>query len=113
MKERAIAMMAELDKVRFTVEHHPLLVKSIMELAVLCGTELQYPRAYGNGELGIVTTTADGGHGCRSYGEVFAGLMAGRRCRTGAIEYGYNAIMIPENGWCYMPYWEVCGRHTC
>lgn len=106
IQQTAQRIMSELDACRFTIKHGPTLKKGIMEIAEACGTKLQPPKAYANGELSLFTAPDDDGF-CIHYGETFATLLNQFRCRTGQQIYGYNAKMLPCNGWCYMPYWDV------
>ena len=99
MKELAEKLLKQLDAVRGTIEFEPTLFESLKELAQKCGTQLQYPRSYATGEVSIIVNG--------EYGEVFSNLLRGLRCRTGQIQYGYKAIMLPSNNWCYMPFSEL------
>lgn len=98
---------AKLDETRCSLQHAPALKEGIMRIAEACGTQLQQPAANANGELSIITVQSDPGGGCLPYGEQFAELLNSQRCRTGELKYGYTAIMLPCNGWCYMPYRDV------
>lgn len=106
IQAKAKEIMTVLDRTRFSMEHQPALFQGLMDLAEVCGAKLQKPRAYGNGEVSIITVTNDHG-GCTPYGEEFSALLRLIPCRTGERQYGYNAIMIPCNGWCYVNYWSV------
>ena len=98
IRDRAVEMMAELATVKYTVNFDTTVTKLLYELAIMCGTELQPIKFYGDGSVSIFTVQGRDG-GCIPYGGIFAALMQGLSHRCG--EKFTNSPMMPYNGWAY------------
>lgn len=87
------------------------LIACVESMAKMCETELEKIISIDSrGELSIVALGSAGfapREERKTFGEVFAGALTAAGVRTGAVEYGYGAVMDANASWCFMNHFSA------
>ncbi len=104
-------LVGEIKSVPHSRVREAALIACVESMAKMCETELEKIISIDSrGELNIVAL-GSAGFGPRAerktFGEVFAGALTAAGVRTGAVEYGYGAVMDANASWCYMNHFSA------